>query len=254
MADHLAALGIGSESPEERQDQVRRILKSSKPHSQRGDGMTLRWRDPSGAELWIYVDDTGAMKSVQPHFAGGARHALEIQDVVPREDISPFDGGFIGLTTTGGTNPALGGGFPIIFDAPDFPDVREAMLTASHEVELAAFAVELNAYESEEAFKEAQPELAPLDIPAFIPAGLMGMTQGDNPTAHSLMVGELLEWTEVTNKLTGRPFHRLLVATPAGPMDLIVEPDMMPETAEKGMIIQAGAWMSGRITPEDDEK
>lgn len=254
MADHLAALGIGSESQEERQNQVRRILQSSKPHSQRADGMTLRWKDPSGAELWIYVDDTGAMKSVQPHFAGGARHALEIQDVIPRENISPFDGGFLGLTRTGGTNPALGGGFPVIFDAPDFPDVREAILTASHEVELAAFAVELNAYESEEAFKEAQPEMAPLDIPAFIPAGLMGMTQGDTPTAHSLMVGELLDWTRVTNELTGLPFFRLLLATPAGPMDLIVEPDMMPSGVEKGMIVQAGAWMSGRIAPEDDEK
>ena len=174
--------------------------------------------------------------------------------MVPREDISPYDGGFIGLTTAGGTNPALGGGFPVIFDAPDFPDVREAMMTAIHDVELAAFAVELNAYDSEEAFKEAQPEMASLDLPAFIPAGLMGVTQGDNPTAHSLMVGELLEWEAVTNELTGRPFHRLTLSTPAGPMDLIVEPQMMPETVNKGMVIQTGAWMSGRIAPEDDEK
>ena len=229
MADHLAALGIGSESQEERQDQVRRILRSSKPHSQRADGMTLRWRDPSGAELWIYIDETGAMKSVQPHFAGGARHTLELQDIIPREEISPFDGAFIGLTQTGGTNPTLGGGFPVIFDAPDFPDVRDAFLTAKHDVELAAFAVELNVYESEEAFREAQ-------------------------TAHSLMVGELLEWSEVTNQLTGLPFFRILISTPAGPMDLVVEPDMMPEKVEKGMVVQTGAWMSGRIAPEDDEK
>ncbi len=254
MADHLAALGIGSESQEERQDQVRRILRSSKPYAQRADGMTLRWRDPSGAELWIYIDETGAMKSVQPHFAGGARHTLEIQDIVPREQISAFDGGFIGLTQTGGSNPALGGGFPVIFDAPDFPEVKDAMLTAKHDVELAAFAVELNAYDSEEVFKEAQPEMSPLDVPAFIPAGLMGMTDGDTPTAHALLVGELLEWEEITNELTGLPFHRLRVSTPAGPMDLIVEPEMMPDALTKGMVVQAGAWISGRIAPEDDEK
>ena len=254
VADHLAALGIGSESQEERQDQVRRILQNSKPHSQRADGMTLRWRDPSGAELWIYIDESGSMKSVQPHFAGGTRHTLEIQDIIPREQISPFDGGFIGLTQTGGTNPALGGGFPVIFDAPDFPDVKDAVLTARHDVELAAFAVELNAYASPEALKEAQPEMGPLDVPAFIPAGLMGVTQGDEPTAHALLVGELEEWSQVTNELTGLPFHRLRVSTPAGPMDLIVEPDMMPEGLETGMVIQAGAWMSGRIAPEDDAK
>ena len=162
MADHLAALGIGSDSQEERQNQVRRILKDSKPQSRRADGMTLRWSDPSGAELWIYVDESGAMKSVQPHFAGGSRITMALQELVERPEFSPFDGGFIALTQSGGTNPALGGGFPVVFDAPDFPDVKDAFLTAKHDVELAAFAVELNAYDSEEAFREAQPEMKAL--------------------------------------------------------------------------------------------
>jgi len=254
VADHLAALGIGSESQEERQAQVRQILKNSRPQSQRADSMTLRWTDPSGAELWIYVDETGAMKSVQPHFAGGTRLTLEIQDIVARPEVSPFDGGFVALTQTGGTNPQLGGGFPVVFDAPDFPDVKEAFLTAKHEVELAAFAVELNAYETEEAFKEAQPEMKPLDLPAFIPAGLLGMTQGDTPTAHALMVGRLVETSLVKNELTGLRYTRGLMETPAGPMCLIVEPDLMPEGMEVGHIVQVGAWISGRLAPEDDDK
>lgn len=254
MADHLAALGIGSDSQEERQDQVRRILKNSRPQSQRADSMTLRWTDASGAELWIYVDGSGAMKSVQPHFSGGVRMPLELQEIVERPEISPFDGGFIALTQAGGKNPTLGGGFPVVFDAPDFPDVKDAFLTAKHDVELAAFAVELNAYPTEEAFKEAQPEMNPLEVPAFIPAGLLGMTQGDQPTAHALMVGRLLEGTGVTNELTSRRYYRLLMETPAGPMVLIVEPDLLPEMPEKGSVLQVGAWISGRITPEDDDK
>jgi hypothetical protein len=216
--------------------------------------MTLRWKDPSGAELWIYVDESGAMKSVQPHFAGGARLQLEIQEILERSDLSPFDGGFIGLTQTGGNNPSLGGGYPIVFDAPDFPDVREVFLTAKHDVELSAFAVELNAYESEEAFKEAQPEMKPLEIPTFIPAGLMGIAEGKEPTAHALMVGNLLEITELTNQLTGLPYHRILMDTPAGPMSLLVEPDLMEEGMKEGLVLQVGAWISGRITPDEDEK
>jgi len=254
VADHLAALGIGSDSQEERQDQVRRILKNSRPQSQRADSMTLRWTDPSGAELWIYVDESGAMKSVQPHFAGGARMTLELQEIVERPEISPFDGGFIALTQTGGTNPTLGGGFPVVFDAPDFPDVKDAFLTAKHEVELAAFAVELNAYDTEEAFKEAQPEMKPLEVPTFIPAGLLGKTQGESPTAHALMVGRLLEGQVVTNELTGRGYFRVLIETPAGPMILIVEPDLLQEIPARGSVLQVGAWISGRITPEDDDK
>lgn len=254
MADHLAALGIGSDSQEERQDQVRRILKNSRPQSQRGDSMTLRWTDGSGAELWIYVDETGSMKSVQPHFSGGTRIQLELQEILERSEISPFDGGFLGLTQTGGTNPKLGGGFPVIFDAPDFPDVKEAFLTAKHDVELVAFAVELNAYETEEAFKEAQPEMKPLDVPAFIPAGLLGMSQGGTPTAHALMVGRLLGTEKLTNQLTNQPFYRVLMETPAGPLALLVEPDLMPAQVADGSILQVGAWISGRIAPENDEK
>ena len=82
----------------ERQEQVREILRASKPHSQRYDSMTLRWHDPSGAELWIYVDQAGTMKSVQPHFAGGPRIRLEIQAILERPEISPYDGGFLALT------------------------------------------------------------------------------------------------------------------------------------------------------------
>jgi hypothetical protein len=253
VADHLAALGIGSESQEERQNQVRRILKTSKPQSRRADSMTLRWSDPSGAELWIYVDESGAMKSVQPHFAGGSRITMALQELVERPEISPFDGGFIALTQSGGTNPALGGGFPVVFDAPDFPDVKDAFLTAKHDVELAAFAVELNAYDSEEAFKEAQPEMKPLEIPAFIPAGLLGMTQGDTPTAHALMVGRLLEGGKVTNQLTGQSYSKAVMETPAGPIVLIVEPNLLEELPEVGSVLQVGAWISGRITPEEDE-
>jgi hypothetical protein len=179
---------------------------------------------------------------------------LELQDIVERPEISPFDGGFIALTQTGGTNPTLGGGFPVVFDAPDFPDVKDAFLTAKHEVELAAFAVELNAYDTEEALKEAQPEMKPLEVPTFIPAGLLGKTQGESPTAHALMVGRLLEGQVVTNELTGRGYFRVLIETPAGPMVLIVEPDLLQEMPARGSVLQVGAWISGRITPEDDDK
>jgi len=254
VADHLAALGIESSSIEERQAQVRKILQASKPHSKRADSMTLRWHDPSGAELWIYVDASGNMKSVQPHFAGGPTITLEIQAVLERPEISPFDGGFLGLTQEGGSNPSLGGGFPMVFDAPDFPDVKEAYLTAKHDVELAGFPVELNVYATEEEFREAQPDLKPLGVPAFVPAGMMAQIEGGQPTAHALMVGKALESEKVTNELTGLQFVRIRVETPAGPMDLILDPGMVEELPEKGQILQAGAWLSGRITPEDDEK
>ena len=68
------------------------------------------------------------------------------------------------------------------------------------------------------------------------------------------MVGRALESERVTNQLTGREFVRIRIETPAGPMDLIVDPGMLQDLPDDGSVLQAGAWLSGRITPEDDEK
>ena len=68
-----------------------------------------------------------------------------------------------------------------MFDAPDFPDVKDAFLTAKHDVELAGFAVELNVYAKEEDFREAQPDLKPLDIPVLHPGRNDG-PDGGGPT------------------------------------------------------------------------
>ena len=68
------------------------------------------------------------------------------------------------------------------------------------------------------------------------------------------MVGRVLEAERVRNQLTERDFLRIEVETPAGPLDLIVDPGMVDDLPEKGRIVQAGAWLSGRIAPEDDEK
>lgn len=247
VADHLAALGIGSPSPEERFQQVREILRGARPHSVREESVTLRWSDPSGAELWIYVDRSGALQSVQPHLAGGPRIRMEIQAVLERPEVSPYDGGFLCLTLEGGSHPALGGGYPVVFDAPDFPDVRGATLTTRHEVELAAFALDLSVYKTEEAFREAQPELKPLGIPGFVPAGMVGQLHGEAPSAHALMVGRALDVKRVRNQVTGREFYRITVETPAGPMDMVADPALLAEDPGVGDLVQAGVWLSGRI-------
>ena len=49
-------------------------------------------------------------------------------------------------------------------------------------------------------------------------------------------------------------FIRLQMEPPAGPIDLIVDPGLLDELPENGQIIQTGAWLSGRIAPEDDDK
>jgi hypothetical protein len=199
--------------------------------------------------LWIYVNPDGELKAVLPHFAGGPRVRVEIQAIIERPEVSPFDGGFLALTQAGGSNPTIGG-FPIVFDAPDFPDVQKVFLTSKHDVELAGFAVELNVYPSVEALKEAQPEMTPLDPPSFIPAGMMAQLEGASPTAHALLVGGLLKAERVENTLTGREFLVLEVESPAGPIGLVADPSLLEEIPDEGSVIQVGVWLSGRLMSE----
>jgi hypothetical protein len=138
----------------------------------------------------------------------------------------------------------------VVFDVPDFPDVRRTFLTSKHDVELAGFAVEVNTYPSMEALKEAQPEMSPLVPPAFIPAGMVSQVEGDSPTAHALLVGNLLASERVTNALTGREFLKMEVETPAGPMALVADPALLPDPPETGSVVQVGVWLSGRLVPE----
>jgi hypothetical protein len=37
-------------------------------------------------------------------------------------------------------------------------------------------------------------------------------------------------------------------------MDLALDPAMLPELPPPGHILQVGAWLSGRLAPENDEK
>lgn len=249
MPDHLAALGIGSCSQEERESQIRRILSEAQRYSTRSDSLTLRWSDPSGAELWIYVDSSGRLVSVQPHFAGGFCFSLELQARIARPDVSPFDGGFVGWFGPEGLSPTAGG-MPVVFDAPDFVDMDDLDLPSRREVEVVGFAVEVNAFESEAALREGQPDLKPLTFPAYIPAGLIGAVADVPPTAHALLVGRVLLAKRVRNQLTGGEFVRLQVETPADPMDIVADLSLVPELPEAGAFVQVGVWVSGRILPE----
>ena len=248
MPDQLAALGISASSREERESQIRLILSEAKPHSKRDGNLTLRWQDASGAELWIYVDESGHLASVQPHFTGGHCLSLEIQVMVARPEVSAFDGGFVSWSGPGSVEQSAGG-MPVVFDVPDFIDAKVLALPIRRDVELVGFAVEVEAYSSEEELREVQPDLKPLPLPAFIPAGLIGAMEGVQPTAHALIVGRLLLAERVKNELTGGEFIRLRVETPADPLDIVAEPGLVPELPEEGDVVQVGAWISGRVLP-----
>jgi hypothetical protein len=139
---------------------------------------------------------------------------------------------------------------PVVFDAPDFVDTVDLDLPSRREVEVVGFAVEVNAFESEEALREGQPDLKPLTFPAFIPAGLIGAVADVPPTAHALLVGEVTGAETVQNQLTGGEFIHLQVETPVDPMDIVADLSLVPELPAVGSYAQVGVWVSGRVLPE----
>src|SRR5918999_1238499 len=81
-------------------------------------GRYVVWEPGAGAQLWVAIEESGAVRGMNPHFAGPSRAVLGLAERVERSADGPFDGAFIGWTGAMAEDPATGD-FPLVFDMPD---------------------------------------------------------------------------------------------------------------------------------------
>ncbi|HEC82990.1 MAG TPA: hypothetical protein ENI46_00720, partial [Firmicutes bacterium] len=154
MPSHFGAIGLPVESAEEIEQLLDRVVDKCESLDVEG-GRYLYWSAPSGAELWIQVDADGNYIGLNPHFWGKSRFRARIDRPLVRSDFTQLDGSY--LIRLVSDEPGLDG-LPIVFDVPDFklhhrsfPEIVTFQLTAfAHD--------ELEVFESEEAFNEAEEE------------------------------------------------------------------------------------------------
>ncbi|WP_294231585.1 hypothetical protein [Prosthecobacter sp.] len=243
MPSHFSSLGM----PVESMDDVYRLAQSVDAQTQTipsQDGSYLYWSSNSGAQLWLQVTPKREFAGMNPHFSGPARMKVRLTAYIPSTTPSAMDGSFHGWADP--TDDGAEGAYPFVFDAPDASAHRNRKLPEVVDVQLAAFAHELSAYDNPEAYDAAQSskELK-LASESFIPSGLFG--DGEGSKALGMMTGTILATERKTNELTGKTFWWALVQSLGGQFDVVADDELVSAPLVVGGVLQGSFWLSGRI-------
>ncbi len=249
MASHLSTIGLSAASEQDFWDLAQQVGPLADALPVPGGGTYFRWADPSAAELWLQVNEGHEVIGMNPHFAGESAVRVGLTARIPPDGPSPFDGSFHGWADPQSPDGPESGCYPFVFDAPDYRLHDDLALPLVTEVQVAAFAHEIEAFESVESYNASQTGEVKFASQSFIPSGLFspgGETPG-RPTAHAIFTGHVIEAERRVNALTGRPFHWALVDTLGGVFDVVIDPVLLPEVPQVGGVVSGLFWLTGRI-------
>lgn len=243
MPSHLSSIGFPVQDQDELQVLAARAIKIGR-HIETASGTYVQLRERNGAEIWVQLDQDGAVIGVNPHFSGRAAIRVGLAGEVFRWDGFPLDGAFYGWVNPSDEN-SRDGEYPLVFDTPDFL-VHRPNLPAVLDVQISAFAHEIQVYADEKTYEEAGGQLAP---ESFIPSGLFApsMESIEPPNAYAVLTGKVIQCSTFTNWNTGSKYEWALVHTLGGEFDVVIDPEILQTNIHTGNIITGSFWLSGRL-------
>lgn len=247
MPSHLSDIGFQIEGEEAFQQLASRAYDEGEAFDT-DLGTYVRWAPGEGVELWLQVDRGDNIVGINPHFAGRSLMRAGLTQRITREGGSSLDGAFYAWANPEGGEPASGD-YPFVFDAPDYQMSSALSMPAIVSVQLAAFAHELQSYESDEAYDESQPEEMKFASESFIPSGTFSPEGGslDPPLAHAIFTGHVLETSIITNPATDNEFIWARVRTLGGEVEVVADPVLLNGPVVKGGVVSGSFWLSGLI-------
>jgi hypothetical protein len=245
VATHFSTIGLAVQTDPELLDLVERAMATAErfptPH-----GTYLRWADPSGAELWIQLNAENELIGVNPHFGGRSRVRVLLTHRLDTGSPSVLDGRFHGWADPEKAEAEQSGAYPFLFDAPDAVCHAELTLPQEVDIQVAAFAHDVQVYSNAKAFDAAQTGDAWETSRTFIPTGLM--TGGDGELrAEAAFTGHVQRSERRANQLTGYEFIWCLVSSTGGTFDIVADPELLPKPPPTGGVITGTFWLTGRI-------
>jgi hypothetical protein len=247
MASHMSTIGFQVSNEFDFGKLVNHALLNG-TEIESANGMYIWWVAGRGVELWVQIDRDKSVVGVNPHFSHSGRMWVGLTQRLRRPDESSLEGAFHGWAAPQGDDPESGA-YPFIFDAPDFDLHEELQLPSLRQVQVAAFAHELEAFVDEDSYYASQAEGVRFAAESFIPAGLfsLGHNGGGPPAAQAVLAGTVLAWENITNPFSGRPFHWARVRTLGGEIDIVTDPSILIGELVEGGIVRGSFWLSGRI-------
>ena len=245
MPSHLSTIGIPLESEQAFYQLIDEAAQQAKeiPCSA---GQVLKWSSPDGAELWLYVDTNQDLVGVTPSFCARSRFKVNITQEVSPPPGSRFEGLLYAWANPQNDEPESGD-YPFVFEFVNKALREQLTLPLVCEIELSAFAHELNVFDSEAAFHEAQKESAtPMAAESFIPSGLFG-DENAAPEAYGVFTGTVLAHDILTNGLTGTNYGWASVKTLGGTIDVLFDPVLLDKPITTGGILSGSFWLNGKV-------
>ena len=266
MASHLSCIGVNVSSKLEFNGVAKIVARHGVPHPVSG-GSYVRWGSGDGPELWVQLGPTGDINGMNPHYAGDARIRLRLLESVRRESQTDLDGAWL-ATEDPPSRGAAGQARPadepstglsprplradatsqaFCFDCPDFflsqPGAevgqRGTTESAEHEVQLAAFPERIAIYTDVATYESASPRGTPVEtFCADCPADKASLVR---------LSGRILEADQRINPLYNQLFHRALVQTVGGTVDVVCADSLARKPFLKDGVVEGLFWLSGRV-------
>lgn len=212
------------------------------------NGSYTYWAIGNGIELWVQTNHHKRIIGMNPHFRGYTRMHVGITERLPRHPHSLLDGAFYAWANPRSSS-AASGTFPFVFDVPDY-DVHDTLgIPSIHAVQIAAFALDLQAFTSDEAYQKVQGDKLVLASESFIPSGLFTAEGKPREPMQALanFSGHVIDTHMLINPVTSQKFHWAQVSTLGGMFDIVADPQVVQGTLVKNGGVRGNFWLSGRF-------
>ncbi len=250
MPSHFSTIGLPIQEQEDLLSLAERVMVSSSS-IRVANGSYLHWTSPSGAELWLQVDNHNHLIGINPHFADQARILVDLTARISRPEESALDGAFHGWANPINSNPDSGN-YPFVFDVPDFKQHAKLALHVTVNAQVAAFAHDVSIHPSEDDFHNSQTTEVKFAAQSFLPSGLFSRGENSNapPESMAIFTG-IVHWaTLAITELTNKEFWWVLVDLLGGSFDVVIDPELVDERPQVGGVLSGSFWLSGRLITE----
>lgn len=247
MASHMSNIGLRATTSEEFRRYARQTVELGETIEVK-NGTYIHWKVGRGAELWAQVDHKHNLVGLNPHFQGDARMQVGLVRHIKRTGDSALEGAFYAWADPRSNDPETGE-FPFVFDSPDYDVHSSLQLPTIVQVQIAAFAHELEGFENDEAYYASQGDEPKFAAEAFIPSGLFSAAGSVNepPKSLAIFVGHVLVTETITNAMTKREFYWAKVRTLGGEVDVVADPEIVRGKVIKAGVVKGKFWLSGII-------
>lgn len=267
MTDHFSVIGFKSGSAQELADMINKLPDTGAYSQPCGPGYYYRWHTDSGSELWVHLAkgegggaENLAIVGVTPFFHGEGRIAVRVVKKRQRPSDNAFEGAaFVEIDP--GPRPHQCATVALI-DLVDYAIWANRVTPFLAQAQIAAFPHDLAIFENEETFSCAQSnEQVKFAPESFFDSGLFSSSgeaggqavfhdPGDkdfNAPSRAFFTGRVLSSERRKNAVTGQFFHKTLVKTVGGTIDVVADETLITKDPSPGAIMQGEFWLCARL-------